>query len=203
MEFDKENYKVWKLPHPMLLHWVLNPGIALNELILGQRIPRIILIDRNSDAPLMKRQYIPCPECNALNDGRIWSRGNAFGHWFGYVCPECHGRIPCLWNAISVVLLAITFPLWIWLKIFGEERWLAREKRRALKSASGELPGEGEISWLQLGLTLGAVMAFIMVASEFLQGRFTPIHTLVQFAFWLGIGLIFGWLMKLFTGREE
>ncbi len=50
MEFDKEKYKVWKLPHPMLLHWIINPGLAFNELILGQRIPKITLIDKTSDA---------------------------------------------------------------------------------------------------------------------------------------------------------
>ena len=61
MDFDKNKYKVWKLPHPMLIHWILNPGLAFNELILGQRIPKITLIDKTSDAPLMERQYVPCP----------------------------------------------------------------------------------------------------------------------------------------------
>ena len=40
MDFDTNKYKVWKLPHPMLIHWVLNPGLAFNELILGQRVPK-------------------------------------------------------------------------------------------------------------------------------------------------------------------
>ncbi|WP_244213081.1 hypothetical protein [Idiomarina ramblicola] len=58
MEFDKDKYKVWRLPHPMLIHWVVNPGVAFNELALGQRIPKITLIDKASDAPLMERQSI-------------------------------------------------------------------------------------------------------------------------------------------------
>ena len=80
MNFDKDKYKVWQLPHPMVLHWILNPGLTFNELILGQRLPKVMLIDKKGDAPLMERQYVPCSECN--------------------------GRIPGLWNLTSLVLLA-------------------------------------------------------------------------------------------------
>ncbi len=104
MDFDKEKYSIWKLPNLLLVHWIINPAVAVNELILGQRLPKITLIDKTSDAPLLERQYIPCSECNTLHDARLWSKGNAFGHWFGYVCPSCGEKIPCLWNITSLLV---------------------------------------------------------------------------------------------------
>jgi hypothetical protein len=79
MNFDKDKYKVWQLPHPMVLHWVMNPGLAFNELILGQRLPKVMLVDKTSDAPLMERQYVPCPECNVLTDARVWGGSRSKG----------------------------------------------------------------------------------------------------------------------------
>ena len=45
MEFDKEKYKVYTWKNWMMLHWILNPGLAINELILGQRVPKVSLED--------------------------------------------------------------------------------------------------------------------------------------------------------------
>ena len=83
MDIDHNKYKVWKLPNLLLVHWILNPGLAFNELILGQRMPKVTLIDKTSDVPLMEKQYIPCPHCGAIHNGLIWSKKNAFGNWFG------------------------------------------------------------------------------------------------------------------------
>ena len=33
-----------------------------------------MLIDKESNEPLMERNYIPCPHCETLNDGRIWEK---------------------------------------------------------------------------------------------------------------------------------
>lgn len=85
MDFDKQKYKVWKLPHPMLVHWVVNPGLAFNELFLGQRMPKITLIDKTSDAPLMERQYIPCPHCNTIHNGLLWAKRGPYKNWIGIV----------------------------------------------------------------------------------------------------------------------
>ena len=43
MEFNKEKYKIYTWKNWMVLHWILNPGLAINELILGQRVPKISL----------------------------------------------------------------------------------------------------------------------------------------------------------------
>lgn len=203
MEFDKEKYTVWKLPHPILLHWIINPGLAFNELILGQRIPKVTLIDKTSDAPLMEKQYIPCPECGALNDGRLWSGNNAFGHWFGYVCPECHGKIPCLWNITSLILLALTFPVWIWLKKFGKEKWLEKEKGRLTEVISSGLPEAKKTNWLKMGISYGVLMFCIMALPKIFQNQLTASDIAIQVAIWLGSGLMFGLAMKLFLGRRR
>ena len=90
MQYDKDRYEIWKLPHPDVLFWVLFPVFIFNELILGQRRPKVTLIDNNSDQPLLERCYFPCPHCETLNDIRIWANRNALGHWFGLVCPNCY-----------------------------------------------------------------------------------------------------------------
>lgn len=66
MAYDENKYSVQKLPNPLLLHWILNPGLAINEVILGQRIPQVTLIDKTSNASLIERTYVPCPSCGAI-----------------------------------------------------------------------------------------------------------------------------------------
>ena len=133
MQYDKNRFKVWALPHPLILFWVLFPALIVNELIFGQRQPKVSLVDEKSDKPFMERTYVPCPHCETLNDGRLWSRRNAFGHWFGLVCPSCHQIIPCLWNIFSLAILAITFPLWYFPVRFFRHRWIEKEKERLAK----------------------------------------------------------------------
>jgi hypothetical protein len=96
------------------MHWILNPGIAFNELVLGQRLPKRILVCLNCELPLKDRQYVPCPSCGAINDGKIWAgkSKNRFGNWRGLVCPACGEFIPCLWNLTSLVFLVVLFPFW-------------------------------------------------------------------------------------------
>ncbi|QOC21798.1 hypothetical protein IC757_12235 [Wenzhouxiangella sp. AB-CW3] len=203
MEIDTNKYKVWKLPHPMLLHWIINPGIAFNELVLGQRVPKVTLIDQTSDAPLMERQYIPCPECSAVNDGRLWSKGNSFGHWFGLICPECHGRIPCLWNITSLLLLAVTVPIWIWIKLFAEQKWVEWQKRRFSEVVSSGLPEAKTVNWVRMGLVFGLVMFCVLsLPIAYLEGigmRAIGVHALL----WLAGGLLFGFLMKRHLTKQK
>lgn len=203
MQFDTDKFKVWKLPHPIILHWVLNPGLAFNELVLGQRLPKVMLIDKTSEEAFPAGQYVPCPHCETLNDGRLWSKGNALGHWFGYVCPACHGKIPCLWNLTSLVILTLTFPIWIWLKLFGEEKWLEKEKARFTTIDAGKAKKITNATWLKMGLAFGALMFCFMAAMELYRGQLTLYNTLVLAALWLVGGLIFGGLMKLILGRQS
>jgi len=110
----RSNFRPYRLPYWPIIHWILNPWIAINEIILGQRIPKRMLICESCKLPYIERQYIPCPHCNTLNDARIWSCRfkYMFGNWLGLVCPACGEHIPCLWNITSLIIIGITSPLW-------------------------------------------------------------------------------------------
>lgn len=206
--YDDTRYKRWALPHPMLLHWIINPGLAFNEVILGQRIPKLMLIDQTSTKPLMERTFVPCPECGALHDGRLWAKGKAFGHWFGYVCPDCTKVIPCLRNLTSFVLLAVTFPAWIVPVLLWRERWLEIELTRVRAARAGETPKYENVPWIRIGvLGFGGAMWLLMgvlpqIVKEALRGAGNWRLVTIQFPIWLIGGLIFGAVMKLMMGRK-
>ncbi len=148
MQYDKNRFKIQALPHPLILYWILFPAFMFNELILGHRVPKVTLIDKESDKPQAERFYIPCPHCETLNDSRLWVKENAFGHWFGLVCPSCHQIIPCLWNIFSLAVLAITFPLWYFPVRFFRHRWIAKEKERLAKALERPLISATSMHWL-------------------------------------------------------
>jgi len=162
MQDDLPQYKSLKLPHPTLIFWVLMPTLALNELILGQRIPKLMLIDLKDPAPLMERQYIPCPQCGALNDARLWGKGNAFGHWFGYICPKCHGAIPCLWNWTSVLLLILTSPLWIPLKKIVEPSWKKNQIQKLERMTQRAPITSTKFLFLKMGIVFATLMFILL-----------------------------------------
>src|SRR3546814_16326180 len=74
--------------------------------------------------------------------------------------PVCDAKIPCLWNYTSLIILALTFPIWIWFRRSAERRWHAKEKLRFSDRASNELPEAKQISWLKMGLGFGVMMFF-------------------------------------------
>lgn len=47
-QFDKNAYKVYRWWHPAYLFWIINPGSVINELLLGQRIPKLSLLNKTS-----------------------------------------------------------------------------------------------------------------------------------------------------------
>lgn len=99
------SHTLWKLPNPLILHWVINPGLVFNELVLGQRLPRFLFLCKSCEVPLARRSYVFCPSCGHFSESMIWSGWNSFGHWLGVVCPDCGDRVPTLSNAVSWVLL--------------------------------------------------------------------------------------------------
>ncbi len=164
MKYDENKYKVWKLPHPLVLHWVINPGVAINEVFLGQRLPKVMLIDKTSKAPLAERSYVPCPSCGELHDARLWSKLNAFGHWFGYVCPACKQKIPCLWNITSLLLLALLSPIWLPIKHYYERDYLAFEAVRCEQQRASLSKSLSKYVWVKLGLYFSVFMFLFMAA---------------------------------------
>ena len=57
MHYDKNRFTLWTLCHPRIWFWVLFPGAILNERIFGQRLPKVMLIDKARDKPWMARTY--------------------------------------------------------------------------------------------------------------------------------------------------
>ena len=163
MQYDKNQYTIWTVRHPLIWVWVLFPGAILNELIFGQRIPKVMLTDKESDKPWMERTYVPCPHCETLNDQRLWAKSNAFGHWFGYVCPRCHHVIPCLWNIFSLAVLAITYPLWYFPVRFFRQRWLEIEKERVAKALERSLIQVKFIHWILIGVFGWGVLSWVIL----------------------------------------
>lgn len=207
MEFDINKYKVYTWKNWMMLHWIINPGLAINELIFGQRVPRISLEDKTSDKPRIERSYVPCPHCNTIHDSRTWStqNGTAFKNWFGLYCTNCGQIIPCLTNAFSFLLLALTFPIWGWFRKSMKERWLKKQPERFknlnLEGMPNPFEGQG---WIKAGLNWGLFMFFFMTfLVPFVFGDpITWKKILIAIPIWTIGGLGFGYFVKLFANKK-
>ncbi|TNE65204.1 MAG: hypothetical protein EP344_03125 [Bacteroidetes bacterium] len=208
MHFDPDKYKVYTWKHWMLLHWIINPGLAFNELVLGQRVPRVSLLDKTSEKPLIERTLIPCPHCEKLHDGRTWStqNGTAFRNWFGLYCPACGGIIPCLTNGLSFILLALTAPLWYAFRDRLKARWLEKQpaRYRDLDVASTPNPYE-DLGWIRIGLGWGLFMyVFMTFILPFFYGEdLSWKQAVIGVPVWAIGGLSFGYAMKRLFGKKE
>ncbi len=109
---DGHEFKIWTPFHPLIIHWMVNPGLAVNELCFGQRIPRTLFVCKNcGDWFRPDTQFIECPDCKRFHSARIWEKCG-FGNWFGLVCPDCGASIPCVLNLTSLLILVMLFPVW-------------------------------------------------------------------------------------------
>ncbi|MCY3741813.1 MAG: hypothetical protein OXH00_12400 [Candidatus Poribacteria bacterium] len=215
MRYDKNRFKIQALPHPLNLLWVLFPAFMFNELIFGQRVPKVTLIDKESDKPLEERTYIPCPHCETLNDRRLWAtKGNAFGHWFGLVCPSCHQIIPCLWNIFSLAILAITFPLWYFPVRFFRHRWIEKEKERLAKVlerpliSATSIHSMGWIGDVSVGVSVAVTGVILEVVRNVWRGREWDLKTMLEsLPMWVFAGFVsaclIGWLEKETKKQKE
>ena len=205
MQYDKNRFKIYALPHPNVLFLVLNPVLIINELIFGQRAPKVTLIDQKSDKPLMERIYIPCPHCETLNNSRLWEKWNSFGHWFGFVCPSCHQVIPCLWNVFSLAILAVTLPLWYFPARFFRRRWLQKEKERLAKVLERPLIQAKSINWVLIGVFGWGVPTWVTVevVLNVWSGReWDLIIMFIQLPIWMVGGFAWGLFMRFFMNRK-
>ncbi|MCG9133052.1 hypothetical protein J5I95_15355 [Candidatus Poribacteria bacterium] len=205
MQYDKNRFKIHALPHPIVLFLVLTPVFIVSELIFGQRYPKVSLVDKKSDKPLMERTYFPCPHCETLNDARLWAKWNAFGHWFGLVCPSCHQIIPCLWNIFSLAVLTITFPLWYFPARFFRRRWLEKEKKRLAKVLERPLIQIKFIHWLLIGVFGWGVLTWVLfeVVWNVRHGReWDLIRMIGDLPIWLVAGFVWGLLMHFSMNRK-
>ena len=199
------DFKQWKLPHPLILHWVLNPGLAFNEVVLGQRLPKLQLICRTCESALMERAYVPCPACGHMHLGRLWKRTRAFGNWRGISCPACGAAIPCLWNVFSILVLAVTSPIWaLPYFLFFRKRPL-RPMYDLVGGVPPKPPAITRKTWILMGSVWGGLMWVIM---SLLPALWSPDKERTSWMLVVGLpvwalgGFAFGFLMWLFLGRR-
>ena len=208
MKFDTNKWKIYTWKNWMMLHWVINPGLLINELILGQRVPKLSLEDKESNKSRIERSYIPCPHCERNHDSRTWStqNGTAFKNWFGLYCPNCGEIIPCLRNIFSTLILVILFPIWYFFKNQLKESWIKKQPIRfeTLDLNSIPNPYEGK-GWIKEGLGWGLFMfIFMTFLYPFFSGETIELkNVLTAIPIWTIGGLLFGYTMKLFMGTKN
>lgn len=207
MEYDKTKFKIWTWKHPFMLHWVLNPGLVINELILGQRVPKTMLIEKDSNKTLREKTKIPCPYCKMLHSGLKWStKNNAFKNWFGLYCDNCEKTIPCLTNLTSYLILGLTFPIWIWFIVNWKKNWLEFQPDRYKNLDLESLPDPYEgIGWVKQGLSWGLVMfVFMTLWIPLIDGDSITLKiVLINLVAWTIGGLLFGYSMKILGVKKQ
>lgn len=207
MNFDPKRWKVYTWKHWSVLFWILNPGSAINELILGQRVAKLYLEDKTMDASKFERGFTPCPHCDELHDNRLWSTENntAFGNWFGLYCRNCGDVIPCIMSVLTFMILAVTSPIWYWFKDGLKEKWLVKQKDRYegidVSTQTNPFAGRG---WIVVGLEWGLGMFVIMgvLYPYFIGSHFSWSSLPFSFMLWMLGGLGFGYVMKVTMGRQ-
>lgn len=205
VEINGKQYKVWTWKHHSMLHYIINPGILINELILGQRVPKEIYFEQVKDKPFMERQYVKCPHCETMHDGRTWSsqHNTAFKNWFGLYCPSCEGVIPCLRNATAWLILAVTYPLWFWWIDKWKSNWLAKQPARYENIDVQEIT-VSKTNWVKAGLLYGSIM-FILMTFLFplVMGEAITIKSiLIAIPIWVIAGLLCVLLLKWWMGKR-
>lgn len=108
---EGERHTLWGPDHPVMLHWRLNPALAVNELALGQRVTSIWICETCA-GPIFERSYLPCPSCGALHPQLRWKGQSGFGWWTGLRCPSCDAVLPPIRNAFGQWIERRTEPLW-------------------------------------------------------------------------------------------
>ena len=199
VEIDGKSYKVWGQKHHSMLHFKINPGLAINELVFGQRIPKEIYFEQVENTPLMERQYIRCPHCETMHDGRTWSVQNktAFKNWFGLYCPECGDTIPCTRNYTSWLILALTYLLWFWWIEKWKTSWKASQPKRYQNIQLATITVRNT-NWVNAGLLFGIGMFLIMtLGMPVITGTEITIKSIIiAIPIWAIAGFLFAFILK-------
>ncbi len=200
------NFKRWELPHLLVLHWVLNPGLAFNEIVLGQRLPKTQLICQDCDGPILDRAFVPCPSCKTLHLGRLAAGKRSFRNWRGISCPSCNERIPCIWNVFSLLILGLTFPLWA-LPYFLYFRNLPLRPFFQLEDGKPPIPKSiSKRTWIIMGASWGGFMWLIMSVIPALRSSnlgFDWNSALIGLPIWTVGGFAFGFITWFILGRTR
>lgn len=203
MNYDVTKYRKIDWKHLMMFHWIINPGLLINEMIFGQRVPKVMLMERNSNKAWAERSHVPCPHCNTIHDGKTWNLTNKtmFRNWFGLYCPVCGGVISCLMNIGTFVVLAVTSPIWYWFRKPLYNKWLAKQPAR-YKNLDLETSDFQKHTWWQQGLGWGMWMFIAMTLLNMLWGEeITGPKLIFHFVWWMAGGLILGLFMRAMTHK--
>ena len=205
MNYDKTKYRKIDWKHFMMFHWIINPGLMINELIFGQRVPKVMLMERNRNNAWAERFKIPCPHCNNIHDNRTWNLTNKtmFKNWFGLYCPACGGIIPCLMNIGTFVVLAVTSPIWYWFRKPLYNKWLAKQPGR-YKNLDLETSDFQKHTWWQQGLGWGMFMFIATILLDKIWSEeYTMQKLLFHFVWWMIGGLIFGFILRTMAHKPS
>ncbi|MEO5908869.1 MAG: hypothetical protein ABIR50_00725 [Ginsengibacter sp.] len=166
MQNFKPEYKIWNWKKIYMLHWIINPGLAINELFLGQRVAKIMLIKEDPSKTLSEKSFVPCPHCGTIHPSLEWSSQNktGYGNWFGLYCNHCGKVIPCLRNFTSLLIIITTSPIWIWFKKDLKKRWLIIQKEKFSKPLKLTVPEF--VVWRQ-GLLIGFGYYVLVMFTKF------------------------------------
>lgn len=172
-------------------------------MILGQRIPKITLVERDSSLPLENRTKVPCPHCGELHPQAKWATQDLCNkNWFGLYCDACGNLIPCHTNLTHFVLRTLTAPLWIGFVSKWKREWLAKQPARYASLALEDTSLHNRsIDWTAKGLSWGFFMFLSMnILFPVIQGK--NLHGMALFAgflIWSLVGLGFGHALKHFS----
>ena len=206
MNYDKTKYKVWTWKNPVIMHWIINPGLAFNELVLGHRIPKVTLIEKDPTKTLSENTFIPCPHCKTLHSGLKWTPQNktAYKNWFGLYCDNCGKIIPCVTNLTSYLILGLTFPIWICYKNKWKAKWLETQRVKFSKLMDLTDP-EPKSKWWLLGLLWGFFMyVFMTILFPIITVKeITQKELLINIPVWLIAGLLVGYITKVINGKKK
>lgn len=197
MEYDKKKYKVINRTNWQLIYWIINPGFVINELVFGQRIPAVLLIDNENNDSEFPAQFVPCPHCGDIHDERIWSQQNAFKNWFGYYCPTCGKTIACVRNLTSLLLIILTVPVWVWFMKNLKKKWMENQPER-YETIEYQKGTQENAQWLKTGMSWGGMM---YILSTFVNPIFTgedvsTVLIILGIPLWTIGGVCFGYVLS-------
>jgi uncharacterized protein (TIGR02996 family) len=86
--------------NPAVLHWVVNPGLAINELVLGQRIPKVMHLCKTCWVASVRcvacRRFLTLKRLYGEREGSMWVR---------LPCPDCSADIRLVRNWFAKLII--------------------------------------------------------------------------------------------------
>ena len=196
-------------------HLLINPGLAFNELVLGQRIPETMCVCKACELPLHKRTYVPCPGCGALHGYEVQKKFFSFGNYFGLFCPLCQTEVPSLSNFTSSLIRFATKPIWLIPAKPLKSLWLDRQRGNAEKvgikllAMNTKTQDQDKVSYLKMGFLWGSIMFMVFwipLLIGFFAGdleiSFFIMVSLMNLGLWMAGGLAFGGSMMFILERR-